>query len=88
MCLADAPADDRGDVFAKRNLKLIGDRALRIAVLVLRARVDPYELAVERPRQWHSRVRCFVYELAIVKEIGYDASDRLAHAVLARQHDL
>src|SRR6266851_4316975 len=86
--LADAPADDRGDVFAKRNLELVGDRTLRIAVLVLRTRVDPYELAVERPRQWHSRMWRLVDELALVKEVGHDAADRLAHAVLARQHDL
>ena len=85
--LADAPADDRRDVLAERNLELVRDRALRVAVFVLRSRVDPYQLAVERPRQRHARVRRLVDELPLVEEVGDDAADWLAHAVLARQHD-
>src|SRR5713101_3719623 len=48
--LAHAPADDRRDVLAERDLELVGDRALRVAVLVLSPRVDPHQFAVEGPR--------------------------------------
>src|SRR5437763_13228637 len=86
--LAHPAANDRGDVLAQRDLELVRDRPLRVAVLVLSARVDPDQLAVERPRQRHARVRCLVDELALVEEVGDDPADGFAHPVLARQHDL
>src|SRR5437867_2298939 len=85
--LAHTAANDRGDVLAQRDLELVRDRALRVAVLVLGAGVDPHQLAVERPRQGHARVWRLVDELALVEEVGHDAADRLPHSVLARQQD-
>ena len=86
--LAHAPADDRRDVLAERDLELVRHRPLSIAVLVLRPGVDPHQLAVEGPGQRHPRMRRLVDELASVKEVRDDAADRFSHAVLARQHDL
>src|SRR5438270_3170709 len=69
VSLADPPADDRRDVRAEGDLELVRDRPLGVAILVLRAGVDPHQLTVERPRQRHARVRSLMDELAVIEEV-------------------